>query len=207
MGQETIEFTDMQMDALREIGNIGAGHAADALSKMVKRKVMLKVPGVNIVKFEKAPKAFSGEEEEVVDGVYFKLTGELLASSLVVFPCKSASLLFDTMFTKEISPTKTITEEIKKSALMELGNVMAGSYITALGSMTRLEVQQSIPYFASGEIGAIFNSMLAEVGLTSEMALVLEIEFIVASERFRLWFYVLPDITSSTKILDALGVK
>ena len=207
MKEETIELTDMQIDALREIANIGAGHAADSLSRMIKRKVMLKVPSVNIVKLEEAPKVICCEKEEMVDGVYFKLTGELIGRSLIVFSNKSANLLFDSISVNEIGPTKIIPEEIKKSALMELGNIIAGSYITTLVTMTRLETLQSIPYFSSGPIGAIFNSVLAEVGLTSEIALVLEIELLVASEKYRVWFYVLPDMTSSTKILDALGVK
>lgn len=199
------KFTEMQIDALREIGSIGAGHAATALSKMINRKVTIKVPNVNIVKIEEAPSIISGAEENVV-GVYFKLTKDIPGSSLVVFPFKSALLLADIITGKPPGSTKKVGDS-EKSALMETGNIIAGSYLTALGSMTNLVVMQSVPYIAQDTAGTIFNSVLAEVGLASDIALMIEIEFIEASKKLQGWFYMLPDVKSTPKILDALGVN
>lgn len=199
------KFTEMQIDALREIGSIGAGHAATALSKMINRKVTIKVPNVNIVKIEEAPSIISGAEENVV-GIYFKLTKDIPGSSLVVFPFKSALLLADIITGKKPGSTKKVGDS-EKSALMETGNIIAGAYLTALGSMTNLVVMQSVPYIAQDTAGSMFNSVLAEVGLSSDIALMIEIEFIEASKKLQGWFYMLPDVKSTPKILDALGVK
>lgn len=200
------KFTDMQIDALREIGTIGAGHAATALSKMIGKKVTIKVPFVTIVELEEAPKVVSSKDE-VVDGVYFKLTGDVMGNSLILFPSKSARLLVNIITKEEAEPTKPITEDLEKSALTEAGNIIVSSYLTAWGSMTGLVLMSSVPYFAFDTAGAIFNSVLAVVGSTSDIALILRIELIAASKKLRCWLYLLPDIKSSAKILDVLGVK
>ena len=200
------KFTELQIDALREIGSIGAGHAATALSRMIGRKVMLRVPNVNIVKLEDASTIVSSKDE-IVDSVYFKIAGEIPGSSLILFPSKSARLLVNLVMEKEVDLTKPVTEDAEKSVLMETGNIIAGAYLTAFGSMTGLVLTHSIPYYASDTAGAIFNSVLAEVGLTSDIALMIEIEFIEASKTLNAYFYMLPDVKSTPKILDALGVK
>jgi len=203
---KTAGLTEFQIDALREIGTIGAGHAATALSKIIGRKVVINVPRVNIVKIEQAPD-FVTETERRVTGVYFKLTGDIPGSALVLYSMRSACMLIDIVSGKTEGSTKSITTELEESTLMEVGNVVIGSYITALGTMTGLVVLQSIPYIAKDTLGAIFNSVLAEVGLTSDIALMIEIEFIEASKKVKGYIYMLPDIESSGKILDALGLK
>jgi len=204
MKKNPIEFTDIQIDALKEIGNIGAGHAATALSKMIGRKVMIRLPNVNIVKLETAPKVASYNEEEIVDGVYQSLTGGIEANSLIFFPNKDARYLTEIILEKEFNTNESITEDIKKSVLMESSNIIAGSYINALSTITNMVILPSIPYFISGTAGTIFNSVLAVASQNSQIALMIEIEFIEASNKIHGWFYVMPDIKSSNKILDSL---
>jgi len=200
------KFSDMQVDVLREIGTIGAGHAATALSKMTGQKIVIKVPDVNIMNLEDAPNVLKIPEENVA-GIYFKLKGEILGSSLVIFPVKNACFLVDIITGKTPGSTDNVANDFEKSVLMEMGNIIAGAYLTALGSMTGLVGLQSVPYIALDTAGSIFNSMLTETGLTSDIVLMIEIEFIEASKKLKGWFYVIPDVRSSTKILDALGVK
>ena len=207
MKKNPIGFTEIQIDALKEVGNIGAGHAATALSKMIDRKVMIRVPNVNIVKLEAAPKVASYNEEEVVDGIYQSLTGGIEASSLIFFTIEEAKFITEIILKKGSNTNISITKNIKKSVLMELGNIIAGSYINALSSMTNTVIMPSIPYFISDTAGTIFNSVLALASFKSQIALMIEIEFIVASNNIHGWFYIMPDIKSTNKILDSLGVK
>ena len=204
MKKNPIGFTEIQIDALKEVGNIGAGHAATALSKMIDRKVMIRVPNVNIVKLEAAPKV---NEEEVVDCIYQSLTGGIEASSLIFFTIEEAKFITEIILKKGSNTNISITKNIKKSVLMELGNIIAGSYINALSSMTNTVIMPSIPYFISDTAGTIFNSVLALASFKSQIALMIEIEFIVASNNIHGWFYIMPDIKSTNKILDSLGVK
>jgi len=198
-------FTDIQIDALREIGTIGAGHAATALSKMISRKIMIRVPIVNIVKMEDAPKVATFNEEEMVDGVYQSLTGGIEASSLIFFPNKDAEYLAEIILKKGSNTNESLTANKKKSILMESSNIIAGSYINAISSMINLVIMPSIPYFISDTAGTIFNSVLTVANLNSQIAFMIEIEFIEASNKIHGWFYIMPDIKSSNKILDSLN--
>lgn len=200
------KYSKMQVDALREIGSIGAGHAATALSALLKKKILINVPNVSIVRIEDVPKAVC-DEEGLVRGVYFEMKGDISGSTLILFPSKSAYLLVDLVTGKIAGSTKDMHEKFDDSVFMEICNILMGAYLTALGDMTGIILQHSVPYLASDYAGAIINSVLAEIGQTSDIALLIETEFVGTKENVIGKFFMLPEKKSSMKILDTLGVK
>ena len=93
------DLDEKQVDALREVGNVGAGHAATALSQLVGRQVTLAVPKVEAVPFPRVSAILGGPESEVAC-LYMKVFGDTRGNILIVFPPKDLAALVALMLNK-----------------------------------------------------------------------------------------------------------
>ena len=121
-------LTPLQLDALREVGNIGSGNAAVALSTMVDKKVLLSVPRASLVPLVKVSDLVGGAEMPVV-GIYLHISGDAPGSMLLLLAETSAEELAHLMVTGDSERDLTTVEQ---SALQETGSILAGSYLNAL---------------------------------------------------------------------------
>src|SRR3989339_1298090 len=141
-----------QLDVLKEIGNIGAGNSMSALSKMLNRKIDMTVPKVKILKFNEVNEILGGEELIVV-GILVDLSGDITGSIMIIIKCDAARKLVDILMNNK-TETNNITEEniefseLELSALTEVGNILAGAYLSAISSLTSLNITLNIPYIA-----------------------------------------------------------
>ena len=154
------ELTEMEIDALKEVGNIGAGHAATALSQLSHQKIMIAVPEVGIRKLEGIPPLF-GSEENIVAAIYMKLTGDVLGRCLLLFPRESALSLSDILLNKAAGTT-TFLGEMECSALKEVGNILTGSFVTALSDFLGITMIPTVPQLAYDMVGPILASLATE---------------------------------------------
>lgn len=115
------QLTDFQLDALREIGNIGAGNAATALAQMVNRKIDMKVPRISILPFAEVADTVGGAEA-LVAGINLQILGDIRGNMLFLLPAPSASLLVDMLFSRQEGQASGL-DEMDRSALMEIGNI------------------------------------------------------------------------------------
>ena len=139
------ELTSIQLDALKEIGNIGAGNAATALAQMVNSKIDMDVPRVSILPFEDVADLIGGAEKYVV-GIYLNVSGSAPLSILFILPIDKACLLADMLIGKELYSTNP--EELSDmdiSAMMELGNIISATYLNSLAMFTQLSFSPSVP--------------------------------------------------------------
>src|SRR2546428_3157405 len=83
--EDVRDLKELQIDALREVANIGAGHAATALSQLTNRKIMISVPQINIVRLEEVPDLL-GNPQDVVAAVLMHMLGDLTGRTLLLFP-------------------------------------------------------------------------------------------------------------------------
>lgn len=197
-------LSKFQLDALVEVGNIGMGHAATSLSKMLGKKVQMTVPYINFIPVERLTDMF-GNVESLVAGVYLELTGDAQGKVLLLFPRESALCLADTIMNRVTGQT-TILSQIDQSALMEVGNILIGSYLTALNDFTGLKLRQSVPKLAFDMIGAVMDFLIIEVSAVAEEALVIETQLIEPTEKIKGYVIFLFDPGSPELILQALGV-
>ncbi len=199
-----LKLTDLQLDALREIGTIGAGNAATGLSKMLNKRISISVPSTRVVKLEKVPELLGGAEL-LVAVVYFQVTGPFMGSILLIFSLKEALRLVDLLLGKKDGETQ-ILDEFAGSALKELGNISTGSYLSALSSVVKMRLVQSIPGLATDMLQAVLDGILIKLALETENALVVDTEFKVEENKVRGHFLFLPEPEGLDNILRALNV-
>jgi len=201
------ELSGMQLDILREIGNIGSGNAATALAQLLNAKIDMNVPQVNILPFAEVPDLVGGADLHVV-GLFLVATGSAPASILFLLPVDKACLLVDMLMGKEWGKTNPSNlSDMDISALMELGNIICATYLNALAMFTQLDFRPSVPALGIDMAGAILNSVLAQFGAVADHVLVLETEFKRGEQEIVGHFFLLPEPGSLDVILASLGVS
>ena len=200
MSDDILELTPVQMDALREIGNVGAGNSATALSQIINHRIDMNVPQVSIVPLGDVPDLVGGPDVMVV-GVFLRVYGSAPGNILFLLPAESAFYLVDMLMGKKHGETKNL-DFMDESALMEIGNILAGAYLNALFNLTKLSLLPSIPALAVDMAGAI----LIQLGQMGDHALVIETEFTTDEEGIKGHFFLVPDPGSLDTILAAVGV-
>jgi chemotaxis protein CheC len=196
-------LTPLQLDALREVGNIGSGNAAVALSTMVDKKVLLSVPRATLVPLVKVSDLVGGAETPVV-GVYLHISGDASGSMLLLLADSSAAELAHLMVSTE---DEEILTTVEQSALQETGSILAGSYLNALSQMTGILLRPSVPGFAMDMAGAIVDFILVEISQSEDYVLVIETEFDIMLHKICGHLILFPDLGSLDIILGRLGVS
>jgi chemotaxis protein CheC len=196
-------LNSMQIDVLKEVGNIGAGNAATALSKMIAKRIDMDVPKVNILEFKDVAELVGGPEEVVV-GIYFKVTGDINGSIMFLLDKDSAKFLISLLMGAE----KTTDElsEMEISALQEVGNILAGAYLSSLSSLTGLKLIVSVPSLALDMAGAILSVPVILFGQVGDKVMLIETDFIEGSQHVKGNFFLIPDEDSFEILLKSLGV-
>lgn len=197
-------INSLVIDVLKEIGNIGAGNAATALAKMVNTKVDMTVPKVKILEFAEVPEILGGEEMQVA-GVFFKLSGDLTGSIMFVLDLDSAFSIINLLMPRETMEL----DEFTMSALQEIGNILAGSYVSSLSGLTNLNINISVPSLAVDMAGAVLSVPAIQFGLVGDKVLIIENEFmeINEGEKTKGYFFLIPDEESYDILLSSLGVS
>jgi len=198
-----MELSYLQLDALREVGNIGAGNAATALSQILNKKITMNVPRVFFLPFSQVPDVVGGAEN-IVAGVYLKVSGDVSGSLLFLLPEESALALVS-MLVGGDKKSRLSLSELDKSALMEIGNILSGAFLNALGNFSNLIFLPSIPGLALDMAGAVLSTVLIETGEKSDQALVIETDFVDEDTSIKGHIFLLPDPVSLKVLLKAIG--
>lgn len=194
----------IHLDVLKEIGNIGAGNATTALSKMINKKVDMGVPQVKILEFKHVADVLGGADTPVV-GILLDVTGDIAGMMMFILEQQSAHILVNILMGREIHDLSEFTE-IDLSALREIGNILTGSYLSSLSTLTQLKITLSIPQMAFDMAGAILSVPAIEFGKVGEKVLFIETNFAEGDDEVAGYFILIPDIPSFHTILQSLGV-
>lgn len=197
----TDNYDNMIIDVLKEIGNIGSGNAVTALANMLSKKINMTVPKVRIIDIKDIPTSLGGEEELVV-GIYLNLKDDIEGNIMFTLDINSALNLVNMLLNEE----KKELDELSLSALSEVGNIVASSYVNALSMLTNLKITISIPSLAIDMAGAILSVPAIQFGLVSDKALFIETMFQEGNNSVKGNLFMLPDINSFEKMLSFLGV-
>lgn len=196
-----LNFSPIQLDALREVGNIGAGNAATALSQLLNKKVDMTVPSINIVPFETIFSRIGGEE--VVIGVVVRVLGDTPGNILFLFE-KDVALNFIETLTGQ---REDEISEMGNSVLCEIGNIICGTFMNAIARFTNLLIMPSVPAVSYDMLGAILSTTFIEAGQFDDSVLDIETMFFESDSKIDGHFYYIPMPGSLEKILNALGVN
>jgi chemotaxis protein CheC len=195
----------MQLDALREIGSIGSGNAANALSSMIGRQVRLQKPEVRIMGYDEAIDWIGGPEE-ITAGVLVKLSGDLNGIMLSVQQLPFINLVMDSMLGMHVEDYHGIGE-VERSAMTEVGNIMISNCINAICSLAGMEVNLTVPAFTVDMQGAIMAVPMAEFGGQSDYIMTIGGDFICDNKMVPCHMMLSPDIESLNALLRKLGVE
>lgn len=203
-------INDMHLDVLKEIGNIGAAHAATSLSQLLSRKIDMHVPSVELVTFEEMFD-LAGGAEQTVAGIYLRIEGDLTGNMFFMLSLDSANRFIQILTGDESFDFHTPPfSEIGVSSMQELGNILSGSYLSALSDFTGLKIYPTVPSLSVDMVGAIVSFGLIEVSQFSDEVIVIDTEIhgegVSEVEHIHGHFFLLPDPSSYKTIFRSLGV-
>jgi chemotaxis protein CheC len=197
-------LTPMQLDALREVGSIGAGHAATALSQLVDRPVTLEVPTIEVVGVASVPHVFGGPEQ-LVFAVYSRLLGDVEGSVLFLVPREAALTLTDLLHGREVG-TATAFGADEEALLRHVASILISAYLAAIARMAGLDILPSSPAMAFDMAGALLEAVFAEVGMRADSAVLVRTLFLDEACSVEGALFFLPDPDSLTVMLERLGM-
>ncbi|WP_373898276.1 chemotaxis protein CheC [Haloimpatiens sp. FM7315] len=195
-----LDLNDLQLDALKEIANIGTGNAATALSQLLNLKVEMTVPSLNVVPFDEI--FGEGGGERVAIGVLVRVLGDTPGNILFVME-KDVAL---NIVNKILGNNEKEISEMGNSVLCEIGNIMCGAYMNAIAKFTNLVIMPSVPAVAYDMLGAILSTTFIESGQYDEYVLDIETLFGKYDENISGHFYYVPMPGSLEKILSSIGI-
>jgi len=201
---DLLHLNTMELDALRETANIGAGHAATALSQMTNDTIMITVPMITIAALEDVPSRIMPEEEPIV-AVLMQMMSDLTGRTLLVFPHPTAVRLAQLMLRRPSAPDAAFGE-LEQSAIKEAGNILSGAYMNALSEFMGLMLLPSPPSLAIDMSTAVLNTAYLQFGTDRDMVVAVETQFYLQGEgeHLRGFFLLLPDAASLQVILRAV---
>src|SRR6266545_4100581 len=191
--EDVRDLKELQIDALREVANIGAGHAATALSQLTNCKIMISVPQINIVRLEEVPDLL-GSPQDVVAAVLMHMLGDLTGRTLLLFPESVGRRVCDMLLRRPVGTT-AVFDALEQSCLKEAGNILAGAYLNALSDFMGMLLLPS----------AVLTTTYLNFGHERDFVFCVETEFTIDSgEGLRGDFLLLPDLASLKAIFDAI---
>lgn len=194
-------MTERERDRLIEVINIGASHASNALARLIRGKVDIDVVRAFVGGIEKTPQ-FLGTTDQVMTVVVLKITGDIQGLMLLLFSRESALNL-----AARLSPGRrknaAFLDETDRSALREVGNILAGAALTALSKFAGLNTLQSVPDASTDMLGSMVDGIVAEMGRSSDSILAFKVDFGADDGEIDGRLFFLFDPATTTKILEA----
>ncbi len=194
---------DSQYDILREIGNIGAGNATTALAQLVNAKIDMSVPQVSLVPFSQIAGTI-GSEETILVGILLGLEGDISGMMMFLLQEQSAHNLVNALLGNP-SDKEDPFSEMELSALNEMGNIIAGAYLSALSGLTNLTISPTVPSMSIDMAGALLSVPAIEYGKIGDKVLLIQTQF-GEDDFVNGYFVMVPELDSYDKILSSLGI-
>ncbi|HUO57584.1 MAG TPA: chemotaxis protein CheC [bacterium] len=198
------ELTPAQLDALKEVGNIGAGHGATALSQLLGKKINITVPKANVIPLSRVP-GLVGDPNTLVAGLILSILGDATGKIILLFPRESALSLSDMLLKQPLGTTK-ILSEMGHSAIKEAGNILTGAYLSALNEFLGMLLLISVPTLVFDMAGALLGSVTQGMEESTKV-ICIETKFIDAHEVIGGYFILVPDSISLRAIFQAIKVR
>jgi chemotaxis protein CheC len=199
----SLTLSELQRDALKEVGNIGAGHAATALSQLLNTTVRLSEPTIEVLQYRDLATKI-GYADRTIAAVHMYVRGDAPGHMLVLFDREQA-LEFVNVFIKRIIGGVQIFDSIVDSTLKELGNIIAGSYLTALISLTGMNLLPSVPALSYGTIQTAFRSLMSIV--PDQDVFLIESQFLDNDRAVSGQFILIPETGSLEPLFAVFGVE
>ncbi len=197
------EVNSKYLDVLKEIGNIGAGNATTAIANMLNLRIDMQVPEVAFLPVEQLGSAI-GSEEDVIVGILLGVNQDIDGTMMFLMDMPSAHHLVNRLMMRSDDYAEPF-DDMDLSAIKEIGNIIAGSYLSALSGLTNLTIAPTVPFVAVDMAAAILSVPAVQFGIFGDNALMIQTQF---SDELGIngYFILMPEEESYGKILVSLGV-
>lgn len=199
------DLNDLHLDVLREIGNIGSGNAATSLSEMLTRPIDISVPTIRVLDYTEVVETLGGPETMIV-GLLLSLGGDVSGMIMFLLHQDFAHMTLNSLLGENIQNFGEI-DEMGYSAIQEVANIMAASYVNAISSMTGLAINISAPEMCIDMLGAILSVPAIHYANISDKIIFIEDEFNSENETAPSHILMIPDMDSLVKIMTNLGIE
>lgn len=196
------ELTELQLDALREVGNIGAGNAATALSQMIQKRIDMTVPQVDILTIDGVVSKIGSEEDRVI-AVMLRILGDAPGNVMFLLTMESAHRLIEMLIGH--NPFGEFNE-YEISALQEIGNILTGAYINSIVKLTGMMMVSSVPAISIDMLYSLMTTAFVESGQYDEYMMCIEAKFTEGDKDIKGYFFYIPKPGSLEKLMGALGL-
>ncbi|MHC1750506.1 MAG: chemotaxis protein CheC [Cellulosilyticaceae bacterium] len=192
-----------QLDMLTEVGNIGAGNAVTALGKLLGKTVDMSIAKVRIEDIQELGNVL-GDEEKYIAAMLIEVSGDVSGMLILALETESAKNLVNLLLQRTLGSAENF-EELDLSVLCETGNILAGSYLSALGALLELEMTPSVPQMAVDMAASILSFPAIEFTMGDNSMLFIETKFTDREQLLNGTYILVLDNESFDKIIGALG--
>ena len=209
MSESNENILTKHLDVFKEIGNIGAGHAASALAEILNRRISMSVPEASVLPFGDIVDVLEGPET-LVAGVLIDISGELNGYILLLLDMNDAMAMVSQALqqpARDTSDPDFELDELEKDTLLEIANILVGSFLSAISSFSGLGSIPAVPQLSVDMLGAILSIAMIEYGMIGDSALFLKTQFNDLSGDINGHFFLIPDYNSYKILLNALGLE
>jgi chemotaxis protein CheC len=196
------DIGELALDVIREVGSIGTGNAATAVSELLSANVRIKLPDVKIAGFNEAV-TMLGNPEEPVAAILVQMSGDMDGIMLFLLKMDFINAVLQTMLGKSVSNYSEL-DELEISALTEVGNIMISSYVNALSGLADMEIDLSVPAISINMLGGILSVPMIELGYETDKIMIISGKFILNKHQLDSSLLMLPDIKSLNKLITKL---
>jgi len=209
MSEPNDNILSKHLDVFKEIGNIGAGHAASALAGLLDRRISMSVPEASVLPFDEIVEVLDGPET-LVTGVLIDVSGDLNGYILLLLGMDDTMEMVSQALQ---SPPRDTTDpnfsltEMEKDTILEIGNILVGSFLSAISSFSGLGAVPTVPQLAVDMLGAILSIAMIEYGMIGDSVLFLKTQFNDLAGDINGHFFLIPDYNSYKMLLNALGLE
>jgi len=198
------EMSGLGLDLIREIGSIGTGNSATALSSMLGKTVRMTLPDVQILDYNDAIK-FLGDPEEIVAAILVKMSGEINGLMLFVLKLDFINQVLSSLMQEEIEDYYQLNV-LETSALEEVGNIIISSYVNAISSLSDVSISLSVPDTAINMLGGILSGPMVEFGYQTDKMMMISGQFIIGGKVLHSDLLMMPEIQSLNFLMEKLGI-
>lgn len=195
-------ISDNAKNALSELGNIGAGNAATSLSVLLSSKLSLEPPEVDLYDFNQLENVLGGPDSPVV-GVLSTISGEMNAIMLFAIRLDDAEKLVKSLLNDDSIEWNS---EFGISTINEIANIIIGSYVTSLETLSGLAVRYSLPEICIDMAASILSVPCIEFGKVGDKALLINSHFVVGNEKLNGFIMMISEMHSYDVLLKQLGI-
>ena len=195
-------YTDLELDGLKEIINIGGGNAATSISQMVNSKIDMKVPSVEILSYEDLYKRVIADDVEV-HAILSRFVGDFEGALLFVLSDAAADKLAGLMMGSDV---EGVSREVKASAVSELTNIVANSFLRAIGTMLNIQLIASLPATSYDYFGAVISSADMALDQYDEQVMVIRNEFLYMDDKLDASLFLIPEVGMLDRMFKSLGI-